>query len=936
MRKMVATGSKFFYRTVNEQDAIQLLAKGIEQRSNNQLKEAEETFTKLIKNNLCLEEAYFQRSMTYAQSQQYPKALSDAQQILKDNHTAQYHNHYANLCYLANNYNVALEHYSQAIMLEPTQAEYYTGRALVQLDPIKAKEDFQTGLRLKPEDLVILHNFGLFLIKIKEFQNALIIFERIVRVSPTHIEALAQSGFVYQQLNLQEKAIEYFDKALAIEQNATEILNNKAVSFYKLHKIEEARDYFQKAIAADNNNAEAYYNYSVLLKQCQRYDEAVIAFSKAFSLMSQEVNKNTQNGNSKALLSMAQETGDLLACLGKFTLQIGSASFQIITAAAGIAANAAAPGAGAGIGVAVEIIGSTCQIAVTIYELVQKVNANKSQCKRLAERIIIVCNAIMGLENAQNYILALRNLRETLTQAQILVEHFTEQHWLKKVLFASIDHEAFETIYKLLKTSMVDLNLALAAQQIVNAQQDKQDSIEDKKAIEKNFNTIINMNLELKEKLDQIHLNEREKKIIWDQQFRSMELALKQLLEQQPLVTNKVENIVNIPFYKLKILGKANEAILETIYKGSYDDELVAIKEIVGLDGDTLLAQFNREAAIMNNIRSVHFALFYGISGQGNVRYLISEYMTKGVLDKYLANQKLNLKQRVELSLSIIRALHALHEKKVYHRHLSTESFGIDKYGNAKLMNFSLAKVEEAIAKTVDKKVQQSKTSLKIMSPERLLPYPYQEDKADIYSLGIILYEVMTSKTLYQDLSDSQILQRIQSGEFAAIPKEVPEFYRELILQCWQQDPSARPSTAELLTKLTNMPDTEELVKLGEKAENEQDYCTAEQHYRQAIFYGNMRARTNLATLMFQKKVEANAPKEMRNLFKLSANEEHPRAMVNLAYLYQKGIDGGIKIPKSFFWLEKAKLANQPEAKQRLLELEKQFPEQAAKRKNCK
>jgi serine/threonine protein kinase/Tfp pilus assembly protein PilF len=936
MRKMVATGNKFFNRTADEQDPRQLLAQGIEQRSNNQLKEAEETFTKLIKNNLCLNEAYFQRSMIYAQSQQYPKALSDALRILEENHTAQYHSHYASLCYLANDYNVALEHYNQAIMLESTQAEYYTARALVQLDPSKAKNDFQKGLQLKPDDLIILHNFGLFLIKIKEFQNAADIFEKIMRISPTNVDAFAQSGFALQQLNFHERAIAYFDKALAINSNVSEVLNNKAVSLYKLKKIEESREHFKKAIAADNNNAQAYYNYSVLLKQYERYEEAVIAFSRAFSLMSQDAKKDKQNANSTTLLSIAQSSGDLLTSVGKFILPLGAASLQILTATVGIAANAAAPGAGAGVGVAVEIIGSTCQIAAAIYELIQQVNANKLQCKRLAERIIIVCNAIMGLENAQNYIFALGKLRETLVQAQKLVEQFTETHWLKKVLLAAIDHEAFENIYKSLKINMFDLNLALTAQQIVDAKQDKLDAAEDKEAIEKNFKTIITMNIELKEKLDQIYLNDREKDIIRDQQFRSMELALKQLLGQQPMNANKAESRVNIPFHELNILGKMNESKLETIYRGVYHDELVAIKEIVGLDADTRLAQFNREAAIMDNLRSVYFPLFYGVSGNGGVRYLVSEYMAKGSLTQFLASEKLNLKQRTKLSFSIISAVHALHQKKVYHRYLSTQAFGINELGEAKLMDFGLVKVHETIAKTAGREVKHSKSNLKIMSPERLLPFPYQEDKADIYSLGVILYEVMTSRILYQDLTDSQILQQVHSGKPVAIPKAVPDFYRELIIQCLLQDPTARPSTEELLTKLKNMPDAETFVALGEAAEKNQNFGKAEEHYRDAIFYGNIRARTNLATLMFQKKVEENERKEMRTLFKLSANEEHSRAMVNLAFLYQQGLDGKTNIPKSFFWLREAALANHPEAKQRLTKLEQQFPDEAAKKINCK
>ncbi|MFN7098261.1 MAG: hypothetical protein ACK4PR_12005, partial [Gammaproteobacteria bacterium] len=185
-------------------------------------------------------------------------------------------------------------------------------------------------------------------------------------------------------------------------------------------------------------------------------------------------------------------------------------------------------GAGIGVSAAVEVVGSLCQIGVTIYEQFQLAKANKSQCKRLADRVVVVCSSVMGLDLTSkkgNYIFALQKLETTLKKAQQLIEKFAHDNWFKQVLCAGTDSEEFKKIYSLLKEHIQQLNLALTAQQVLNNEEDQKDARLDRDEIKNNIKTIIDSNVDLKQQLQTMQLEQKDRSKILDQQMASMTLA---------------------------------------------------------------------------------------------------------------------------------------------------------------------------------------------------------------------------------------------------------------------------------------------------------------------------------------------------------------------------------------------------------------------------
>ncbi|MFN7097799.1 MAG: Sel1-like repeat-containing protein kinase family protein, partial [Gammaproteobacteria bacterium] len=384
-----------------------------------------------------------------------------------------------------------------------------------------------------------------------------------------------------------------------------------------------------------------------------------------------------------------------------------------------------------------------------------------------------------------------------------------------------------------------------------------------------------------------------------------------------------------IPFHTLAITEKIGAGRLGTVYKGVYRlIEQVAIKEITGIDGAEAQAQFKREAQIMktitNEVSGKHFAFFYGICCEENRQYLIMEYLSGGTLANYLT-KPLSKQTRHQLCLNIIAGLYLLHDANIYHRDLTSANILISEHGEAKLADFGLAKVQQAVAETVNKKVQASASKFRIMAPERMQAFYNgdSDDKGDIYSFGILLFEIMAKRTAYTGLSDLQIIDKVLlKGEREPIPPEVPEFYRDLIIQCWSQLPEQRPTAYELWQILQKVPDFQKITEKGMEAEKIKDFNEAATQYKKAAFYGEPRAQANLALLMFEGK--GNLVKDdtkSRELLYQSAMGDHPRGMINLAYFYEKGLGGDPDIDKAKRWLTTAANTGDERAKQRLEKL---------------
>ena len=196
----------------------------------------------------------------------------------------------------------------------------------------------------------------------------------------------------------------------------------------------------------------------------------------------------------------------------------------------------------------------------------------------------------------------------------------------------------------------------------------------------------------------------------------------------------------------------------------------VAIKLVKrGMDTDSILKRFRRERQIIASLDHPNIAYFLsGGSTEDGLPYFVMEYIEGKPLYQFCAENHLTINQRLEIFRQICSAVEAAHRSNVIHRDLKPSNILVRQDGTPKLLDFGIAKVLDSDFSTTEI----DPTAFRAMTPEYASPEQISGEtitaRSDIYSLGILLYELLTGRRPY-------LLKRHLPHEAArTICKEIP------------------------------------------------------------------------------------------------------------------------------------------------------------------
>ena len=146
----------------------------------------------------------------------------------------------------------------------------------------------------------------------------------------------------------------------------------------------------------------------------------------------------------------------------------------------------------------------------------------------------------------------------------------------------------------------------------------------------------------------------------------------------------------------------------------------------------------------------------------------------------------------------------------------------IDDMFRAKLGDFGISKVIHTIATTVGTKTKFTETP-QWSAPETFGLEPKYSPSSDIFSFGMILWELMTRKIPFEGIDPFQVIAAVKSGERAKIPEEGPKEMKEIVRKCWEQEPEKRPTSKEVSETLEKQLEvaSREMFELTEATEGE-------------------------------------------------------------------------------------------------------------------
>ncbi|HEX8195797.1 MAG TPA: protein kinase [Pyrinomonadaceae bacterium] len=219
--------------------------------------------------------------------------------------------------------------------------------------------------------------------------------------------------------------------------------------------------------------------------------------------------------------------------------------------------------------------------------------------------------------------------------------------------------------------------------------------------------------------------------------------------ESDPLIGRRIG--------KYEIKSELGHGGMGAVYRAERIDgefrRFVAIKLIKrGMDTKFILRRFRQERQILAALNHPYIAgLLDGGTTEDGLPYFVMDFIEGETLYKYSDRRKLSIEERLKLFGKICEAVTYAHSKKVIHRDLKPSNVLIKTDGTPKLLDFGIAKVlnSEVSAITVDPTL----TSMRMMTPEYASPEQIKGETvtvaSDIYSLGVLLYELLTGHRPY-------------------------------------------------------------------------------------------------------------------------------------------------------------------------------------------
>jgi tRNA A-37 threonylcarbamoyl transferase component Bud32 len=219
----------------------------------------------------------------------------------------------------------------------------------------------------------------------------------------------------------------------------------------------------------------------------------------------------------------------------------------------------------------------------------------------------------------------------------------------------------------------------------------------------------------------------------------------------------------------------------------------VAIKMLrESLDSPELRARFAREARSAGQLQHPRIVTIYDVGEDGGRPFIAMEYIEGQTLDQLARERPLPLARKLELIEALCDGLHYAHQAGVVHRDIKPGNIMVDRTGALKILDFGIARLGESeMTQTGD-----VLGTLNYMAPEQMDGVAV-DLRADIFAVGAVLYELLTSRRAFQGDRQSAVIKNILYGEPEPLERLSPDLDPRLgaiVMRCLAKAPSERYS----------------------------------------------------------------------------------------------------------------------------------------------
>jgi tRNA A-37 threonylcarbamoyl transferase component Bud32 len=258
---------------------------------------------------------------------------------------------------------------------------------------------------------------------------------------------------------------------------------------------------------------------------------------------------------------------------------------------------------------------------------------------------------------------------------------------------------------------------------------------------------------------------------------------------------------------KYEVIGKVAQGGMGALYKARHPtlNRIVLLKrlDLRGVGG--AVERFRREARLMMDFKNDHIVQVHDHFKEGSHYYIVEEYVDGISLDELIRRERYLTADAAALILyEVAKALQYAHERGVIHRDIKPGNILISRQGDVKLADFGIATSREE----PDQGLTRDGTMLGTIAytaPEQIDDARSVDPRSDIYSLGIVLYEMLTGRTPYPGTFTGETIRRIHRGRYAPVRRVNPRasrFLARIARRCMRPKRSRRYASLSRIVRI--------------------------------------------------------------------------------------------------------------------------------------
>ncbi|CAB4477593.1 kinase-like protein [Rhizophagus irregularis] len=473
----------------------------------------------------------------------------------------------------------------------------------------------------------------------------------------------------------------------------------------------------------------------------------------------------------------------------------------------------------------IPLIRDVFEIFSKVTDLYRSAQHNKNITMILMQRIStanISVNILQAREDLLTsiYYKSLQRLVQVLHNMIKFIEDITQYNAVQKFLGAKKIENGFKELCKEYDSSMTLLNFNL----LVNFNTENEDKIvkEDVEQLVKFQEALVESMNDVKQNV--FHTNDQMNSVV----ERISEMAITMHNMQSMMGSKKedadqIQNKIDIIFRTDKLPFKDYEEADEISIRGERLRKYIQVKTkeefaFKVVDQYHINKVKNQVTILMKLKDCQNIINFYGLTSDGFKTYLVTEWAEKGSLREYILNheQNIDLKLKIKIAYDIAKGLNFLNSVKMVHRDIKFENILITHHDIAKITNFNFSRrfddaavynamPKENVRYSAPEMLRREITGEKEKKDKYSIKY---DTKCEVYSFGILLWEIAERKIPYEQFKDfMEVTRKVVGGyrEKFRAGTDIPKKYQDLVNKSVDSNPGSRPLFSRMLTDLQDI-----------------------------------------------------------------------------------------------------------------------------------